>query len=154
MRMFARLALTAGLALSCASGVTAQDLFVYPARNQTPEQMTRDKEECHDWAVQQTGIDPAKMAAEAQAPGTSGTGGGAAMGAATGAARGAMSGEAGAGAMQGAGIGRLVHAIRARRQMEEQQDAQTKEQQQRQAQFQKYDRAFGACLTGRGYTIQ
>ena len=61
---------------------------------------------------------------------------------------------AGAGAMQGAGIGRLVHAIRARRQMEEQQDAQTKEQPQRQAQFQKDDRAFGACLTGRGYTIQ
>ena len=53
-------------------------------------------------------------------------------------------GEAGAGAMQGIGIGRLVHAIRARRQMEEQQDAQSKEQQQRQAQLQKYDRAFGA----------
>ena len=59
-----------------------------------------------------------------------------------------------AGAMQGIGIGRLVHAIRARRQMEEQQDAQSKEQQQRQAQLQKYDRAFGACLTGRGYTVQ
>jgi hypothetical protein len=56
--------------------------------------------------------------------------------------------------LQSAGIGRLVHAIRARRQMEEQQDAQTKAQQQRQAQFQKYDRAFGACLTGRGDTIQ
>jgi hypothetical protein len=71
-----------------------------------------------------------------------------------GAARGAMSGEAEAGAIQGVGIGRLVHAIRARRQMEEQQDTQAKEQQQRQTQLQKYDRAYGACLTGRGYTVQ
>ena len=38
--------------------------------------------------------------------------------------------------------------------MEEQQESQAKEQQQRQTQLQKYDRAFGACLTGRGYTVQ
>ena len=155
MHIFARTALTAALALACGSPALAQDLFVYPARNQTPEQMARDKEECHDWSVQQTGVDPVKMAAEAQAPPKSGAGaGGAVGGAAMGAARGAISGEAGAGAIQGIGIGRLVHAVRARRQMEEQQENQAKEQQQRQAQLQKYDRAFGACLTGRGYTVQ
>jgi hypothetical protein len=71
-----------------------------------------------------------------------------------GAARGAISGDAGAGAMQGVGIGRLIHAVRARRQMEEQQTAAAQAQQERQAQLQKYDRAFGACLTGRGYTVQ
>jgi hypothetical protein len=65
-----------------------------------------------------------------------------------------MSGDAAAGAARGVGIGRLVHAIRARRQMEEQQDAQAKQQQQIQAQLQKYDRAYGACLTGRGYSVQ
>ena len=115
--------------------------------------MGRDKEECHDWAVKQTGVDPVTMAAQPPASSRS-DGGGAVGGAAMGAARGAMSGEAGAGAMQGIGIGRMVHAIRARRQMEEQQDAQAKEQQQRQTQLQKYDRAYGACLTGRGYTVQ
>lgn len=47
-----------------------------------------------------------------------------------------------------------MHAIRARRQMEEQQDAQAKELRERQAQLQKYDRAYGACPTGRGYTVQ
>ena len=46
--------------------------------------------------------------------------------------------------MQGVGIGRLVHAIRARRQMMEQQEAQGKDHQERQAQLQKYDRAYGA----------
>jgi hypothetical protein len=65
-----------------------------------------------------------------------------------------MSGDAAAGAARGVGIGRLVHAIRARKQMEEQQDTQAKQPQQIQAQLQKYYRAFGACLTGRGYSVQ
>ena len=153
MRMISIYTLSAGLVLLQGVGLGAQDLYVYPTKNQSDEQMGRDKEECHDWAVKQTGVVPVTMAA--QAPGSSrSSGGGAVGGAAMGAARGAMSGEAGAGAMQGIGIGRLVHAIRARRQMEEQQDAQAKEQQQRQTQLQKYDRAYGACLTGRGYTVQ
>src|SRR5262245_65975351 len=33
--------------------VSAQDVYVYPAKNQTDEQRARDKEECHDWAVKQ-----------------------------------------------------------------------------------------------------
>ena len=153
MRAIALFMLSTGLALLEGAAVGAQDMYVYPTRNQSDEQMARDKEECHDWAVKQTGVDPAAMAA--QPPATSSSGAGEAVGGATmGAARGAMSGEAGAGAMQGIGIGRLVHAIRARRQMEEQQTSQQKELQQRQAQLQKYDRAFGACLTGRGYTVQ
>ena len=153
MSMISIYTLSAGLVLLQGVGLGAQDLYVYPTKNQSDEQMGRYKEECHDWAVKQTGVDPVTMAA--QAPGSSrSSGGGAVGGAAMGAARGAMSGEAGAGAMQGIGIGRLVHAIRARRQMEEQQDAQAKEQQQRQTQLQKYDRAYGACLTGRGYTVQ
>jgi hypothetical protein len=153
MRRISIYMLSAGLVLLQGTGLGAQDLYVYPTKNQSDEQMGRDKEECHDWAVKQTGVDPVTMAAQPPASSRSG-GGGAAGGAAMGAARGAMSGEAGAGAMQGVGIGRLVHAIRARRQMEEQQDAQGKEQQQRQTQLQKYDRAYGACLTGRGYTVQ
>src|SRR6266496_6823869 len=52
--------------------VSAQDVYVYPARNQTDEQMTRDKEECHDWAVKQTGVDPEKVAAAVVAPPASG----------------------------------------------------------------------------------
>src|SRR5215469_13310741 len=48
--------------------VGAQDVYVYPAKNQTDEQMARDKEECHDWAVKQTGVDPEKLASEAVTP--------------------------------------------------------------------------------------
>lgn len=137
----------------CAATVAAQDVYVYPAKNQTDEQMTRDKEECHDWAVKQTGVDPVKLAAETSSPQKS-RGGGALGGAAMGAARGATSGEAAEGALKGVAVGRLVHAVRARKQMEEHQEATTQAQQQRQTQLGKYDRAYSACLTGRGYTVQ
>jgi hypothetical protein len=153
MRTLAIYTLSAGLVLVQGAGLGAQDLYVYPTKNQSDEQMGRDKEACHDWAVKETGVDPVALAAQPPASAKSG-GGGALGGAAMGAARGAVSGDAGAGAMQGVGIGRLVHAMRARRQMTEQQEAQAKDHQERQAQLQKYDRAFGACLTGRGYTVQ
>ena len=51
-------------------------------------------------------------------------------------------------------VTRLVHAIRARRQMEEQHQASLQQHQQRQSLLQNYDRAFSACLTGRGYSVQ
>lgn len=153
MRKFIAAAWTAGLVLLGAGIPAAQELYVYPARNQSDEQMGRDKEECHAWAVKETGVDPEKVATASTAPAPGNSGGGLA-GPAVGAARGAMSGEAGAGAIRGIGIGRLIHAVRARRQMEEQHQTTTQDHQERQAQLQKYDRAFGACLTGRGYTVQ
>jgi hypothetical protein len=36
------------------------DLFAYPKGGQSPEQQTRDREECRTWAVTQTGFDPSK----------------------------------------------------------------------------------------------
>ena len=140
-------------------GVGAQDVYVYPAKNQTDEQMARDKEECHDWAVKQTGVDPEKLASEAVTPppsgGSSSEAGSGLGGAGLGAARGAMSGDAAGGAIRGVGIGRLVRAARARREMEEQHQASPQQEyQQRKTQLQSYDRAFSACLTGRGYSVQ
>src|SRR6185295_18018026 len=111
MRLMSICALSAGLVLLEGAGLGAQDLYVYPTKNQSDEQTGRDKEECHDWAVKQTGVDPVAVAA--QPPASSRPGGsGAVGGAAVGAARGAMSGDAGAGAVHGFGIGRLVHAVR------------------------------------------
>ena len=34
------------------------ELFVYPKGGQTNEQLARDREECHQWAVAQSGFDP------------------------------------------------------------------------------------------------
>jgi hypothetical protein len=34
------------------------ELFVFPNGDQSNEQLERDQEVCHDWAVQQAGFDP------------------------------------------------------------------------------------------------
>ena len=44
-----------GLALAPAA---AQQMYIYPTQNQSPDQQNRDRYECHTWAVQQTGVDP------------------------------------------------------------------------------------------------
>jgi hypothetical protein len=35
-------------------------LFIYPRQNQSEERQVLDREECHKWAVGQTGLDPGK----------------------------------------------------------------------------------------------
>ena len=100
------------LALSAAliSQASAQQ-FVYPAKGQSPEQQKKDEAACYQWAVQQTGFDPAKAQAPAAPPTTAtGTTPGAGV---RGAARGAVVGEivggdAGAGAAAGAGAVRRI----------------------------------------------
>src|SRR3954451_8912171 len=48
------------LTLSPLPPASAQDLFAYPAKGQTPEQQRKDTAECHAWAAQQTGFDPSR----------------------------------------------------------------------------------------------
>lgn len=48
-------------------GGDTQRLFVYPNLGQSPEQQASDEYECHRWATQQSGYDPA-LAATAQNP--------------------------------------------------------------------------------------
>jgi Glycine-zipper domain len=135
---------------------TAQSLYVYPQKGQSADQQTRDRGECHGWAVQQTGFDPG--AAPAPPPTASAPQGGAvrgaARGAAVGAVGGAIAGDAGTGAAVGAATGALFGTMR-RRDQARQQEAQNQQYQaaasQRQAE---YKRALSACLTARGYTVQ
>jgi hypothetical protein len=39
---------------------TWTDLYAYPKGGQSMEQQTRDRDECHKWAVGQTGYDPSQ----------------------------------------------------------------------------------------------
>ena len=41
------------------NSVTSYEVIAYPARGQSPEQQGRDRYECHNWAVGQSGFDPA-----------------------------------------------------------------------------------------------
>lgn len=42
-----------------ASEATRYDVVAYPAKGQSAEQQSRDRYECHTWAVSQSGFDPA-----------------------------------------------------------------------------------------------
>jgi outer membrane protein with glycine zipper len=162
------------LALSLPAAAAAQP-YIYPDKGQTPQQQESDKGQCYSWAVQQTGFDPANpQVAQAppppmypgqpQAP-QGGMFRGAFGGAALGAVGGAIGGDAGKGAAIGAGVGALFGGMRRMRFREEQEQMQQQQQQQQQmymAQQQNsmaqgranYERAFGACMAGRGYTVR
>jgi len=134
----------------------AEDVYVYPAKGQSEKQQARDQQECHDWAVQQTGVDPVKLAEETPETQTASRGGlmkGAAGGAGLGALRGTIGGDPGEMAGRGAGIGGVLAAIRARRAMQQEHETQMQTHQDREAQLAKYDRAYKVCLSGRGYAV-
>ena len=156
------------------------DIYIYPAKGQNQAQQDRDRYECHAWAVKQTGFDPSRPPAQpampaAPAPNTYPPNAyqptqrhilrGGARGAALGAVGGAIAGDAGKGAAAGAAMGGLVGGFRRRderrQQYAQQQYAQQQYAQQQSASHQSsqqsqraaYNRAMGACLQGRGYTV-
>lgn len=141
------------LAVIAALPAAAQQ-YVYPAKGQSPEQQKKDEASCHTWAVQQSGFDPAKpppAAAPAQPAPVTGSGA-RARGAAAGAVVGGVTGnDAGDAAKVGAVVGASAQRSANRRAAAQQQQAAGQEQQAGQASFQK---ARGACLEGRGYTVK
>ena len=138
------IAMASVLALSLAAASWAAHPYVYPAKGQSAEQQEKDQYECHQWAVQQTGFDPSQPV-EQSTPRHSAMRG-AARGAALGAVGGAIGGDAGKGAAVGAAVGGLGTVMRDRRANEAQQQAYDNSSAS-------YDRAYGACLRGRGYTV-
>jgi hypothetical protein len=141
----------------------AQELVIYPARGQSNERMEKDKFECHSWAKGQTGFDPAAPPQVTTAePESRSVAGGAARGglggAALGAGLGAISGGAGRGASIGALTGGTLGGLRSSSQNDRNRRAQERSEQQQVAQNAQgrdsYNRAYSACLEGRGYTVR
>ena len=140
----------------------AQDPIVYPAKGQSNEQMEKDKYECYNWAKQQSGFDPMQVPTATSAPPPQqdegpGVVGGAARGGLGGLAIGAIAGDASQGAAIGAVAGGLFGGLRNndRRRSNEQQQQQWANQQTANYANQRnnYNRAYSACLGGRGYTV-
>lgn len=165
------------LATFIGASAMAATPIVYPAKNQTPEQQKKDEGECNAWAKQNTGIDPVVLASTPTAappaaapPPPPGPNGSRVRGAARGAAAGAVIGEvanddSSQGAKTGAAVGAVAAGSRQRRQNAAAQDQAAQQQQQQQASQQQaeadkqqkmetYNRAYGACLEGRGYTLK
>ena len=139
-------------------------VYAYPQNGQSPDQQSRDRYECSEWAVHQTGFDPTAPSVPAQyrvvasgpPPGT-GTAVGAIAGAVIGAAI-SPRWDRGAGAVFGGLTGAMIgSASDAQRAQNNQIQMSEAEQQQYAAMAQKasdYRRALSACLGGRGYSVK
>jgi hypothetical protein len=142
--------IVAAVAAAFATGSVLAQQFVYPAKGQSAQQQKKDEGECHTWAVQQSGFDPAK-AAPPPAPPTTATGTTRGAGV-RGAARGAVVGEI---VGDDAGTGAAAGAAAARAQSRRQNQAQAQQAQQAQSSQQgAYAKARAACLEGRGYSVK
>lgn len=134
-------------------------LYVFPANNQSAATQEADETACFKWAKNQTGYDPMNptqvVGAEVDRSADGSAVGGAAVGAAGGAAIGAIAGDAG----KGAAIGAVVGGVRGRRskvvgdEMQQQaNDAGAAAKQKELAND--YNKAFSACMEGKGYTVK
>jgi hypothetical protein len=140
-------------------GTAYGEMIIYPAKGQSQKKMEKDKYECYGWAKGQTGFDPMKAGSAPPPPQQPPPPGGervkgAARGAVAGVAIGAIAGDAGKGAAIGAASGAMIGGMKKRQ--KDQQQAQAQQQQNAaftQAQS-NYNRAFGACMEGRGYTVK
>ena len=148
--------------------VVDTNLYSYPTKGQSPQQADRDRYECHNWAVKQSGFDPSGpnvpppqrvQVVTGPPPGVN-TVGGAVAGAAIGAAVSSY-GHAGGGAIVGAVLGGALGAsadaanAEETRRVQERVDARAD---QRAAAWEQkasgYRRAATACLEGRGYNVR
>lgn len=144
-------------------------VYFYPKAGQSTEQQSRDHYECYNWAVQQTGFDPSKSsippAQRVKVVPMPPPGHDTAVLAITGAVLGALIGgphHAGQGALIGAGSGAVVGAasdVSRQQQAQQMQEAYVNRDQALNARHEEekardFRRAMGACLEGRGYSVQ
>jgi hypothetical protein len=137
-----------GVAAFAVGAIAQQPPIPYPAKGQSPDQQNKDSADCYIWAKNTTGVDPAVASSNAPQKADTTVGGGqrvrgAARGALGGAAIGAIAGDAG----KGAGVGAVVGTMHGGSQARKRQSAQT------QGALDAYYRAYGACMSGRGYSV-
>lgn len=140
-----------------------QEMFIYPTKDQSQEQQEKDKFECYQWAKKSTGFDPMEAPrATAPPPAKEEPKGGVAKGAVRGGliglAAGAIADDAGKGAAIGAASGSLIGGMRRRDQKRSEAQAEEQWAQEQAGQYaqkrNEYNRAYAACLEGRGYTVK
>lgn len=153
----------AGLLIMLPDSLLAQELMIYPAKGQSEKQQEKDKFECYGFAKNQSGFDPMAPPTTSTAPPPKeapqgGVGRGAVGGGLGGALVGAIAGDAKKGAAIGAVGGGLLGGARSseqkRREEHNRQQWEQRETQQYSQNRNNYNRAYAACLEGRGYTVR
>jgi hypothetical protein len=166
VKQIAKLAVLLLLVGLVAGPAMAQEPIVYPSKGQSQDQMEKDKYECYRWAKEQTGFDPMAAPTATTAPprkhARHSTAGGAVRGGVGGGLLGlgvgAIAGNSKKGAAIGALSGAAIGGMRSHERNREDQRAQ-EEWAQREANNyargrSEYNRAFAACLEGKGYTVK
>jgi hypothetical protein len=162
-----RQAVLLAAAILIASPVAAQEQIIYPAQGQSPEQLEQDRFQCYTWARDSSGFDPmappvtqtappqpgAKQGGTLEGAGVGALAGGAIGGIATGSRRGL-----GRGLAAGAVTGGILGTVRRDQQLSQEQQARQQWEQQETSRYVQardtYNRAFAACMEGRGYTVR
>lgn len=134
----------------------AEEPIAYPARDQSKEQSEQDRFICYQWAREATGFDPVQPPIASAPPpeATNSTIAGAVGGAIVGTAIGIIAGHPGRGAAIGALSGGVIggaHQYNSEQEREQyirQQSANISEKRN------EYNRAWSACMEGRGYTVR
>jgi len=152
--------------LLLAAPAHGQEQFIYPGKGQNAQQQEKDKFQCYGWAKGQSGFDPMAPPTPRTPPppqrGSSVIGGavtGGALGAGVGAMGGAIAGgKAGKGAKIGAATGGLLGGMSAAggnaQASQERREWERREASAYASARGQYNRAFAACMEGRGYTVK
>ncbi|MCU7938966.1 MAG: hypothetical protein KZQ64_06065 [gamma proteobacterium symbiont of Bathyaustriella thionipta] len=135
------------------------DFMIFPAKGQSNEQLEQDKFSCYGWAKQQSGFDPMKApTTSTPAPSQEKKSGGVVKGALGGAALGAIIGDSSRSARNAGAAGALIGGVR---QSSANRKTQQNTEQWKQQEANKYannrnqyNRAYSACLEGKGYTVK
>jgi hypothetical protein len=136
-------------------------VYVFPAKDQKPEQQGIDEQACYSWAVQQSGVDPLNMTPTAPAPVDKGPDGSVLAGAAVGAVGGAIVGgivhpgyHGGGAAATGAVVGAMGGAARkAKKDAQKEQQAVQSAAATDKAKLDSFKKAYTTCLAGKGYAV-
>jgi len=154
---------------------SSQDVYVYPAKGQSDEQLAEDRYTCHLWAVTESGFDPSHFEGVApprtvrvpvprnEAEGAASKG--AVTGAVIGSVIGSHDGDAAEGAIIGAVLGTMAGTAiedQGQREAREKARAEAKREAEEIAKNKaelalrksNYRRALTACLEGRGYKVR
>jgi hypothetical protein len=145
--------------------VNPTKVYFYPEQGQSEQQQDRDRYECYNWSVRQTGFDPARHLAPgeeratvvpARSPGQT-IGAAAAVGAVIGAIA-SSPGNGAKGAAVGAIAGTVVGSAAAASEQQQAREV-TRYRDHRgdrryEQQAAEYRRAMSACLEGRGYSVK
>ena len=139
--------------------VFASELYIYPAKGQSSEQQEKDKFECYNWAKKDSGFDPmAVPTTTTAAPSGQQKSGGAVKGALGGAALGAIFGSSSRTTKRSAAAGGLIGGVRQSSHNRQTEQNQQQWEQRESANYannrNNYNRAYSACLEGRGYTVK